>query len=104
MKRSKLWVLLTAFAMTFLLVGTALAATGASDAGVTPTEVQGNITVDGNGGNDKADCAEADAILTGNSGGSDTSDNGVTVEWTYDADTKEFGFEATGGGALVAHI
>jgi hypothetical protein len=78
--------------------------TPASDQGVTPTSVGGNITLTGEGNNDKADCDEADGIETGDSGGSDTSDNGVTVTWTYDGDSKEFGFTATGGLVTIAYV
>lgn len=118
MKRNKLWVLLTAFAMTFLVVGTVLAATGASDQGVTPTTVDGkNIGLPSEGGNDEnkdlADCAadtevwesvDAHAIKTGDTGGSETTESGVTVTWTYDSDTKEFGFSATGGLVTIAYV
>lgn len=118
MKRNNLWVLLTAFAMTFLLVGTVLAATGASNQGVTPTTVDGkNIGLPSEGGNeenkDLADCAadtevwesvDAHAIKTGNTGGSETTESGVTVTWTYDSDTKEFGFSATGGLVTIAYV
>jgi hypothetical protein len=102
MKKSKLLALLGTAVLTFGIAGTAFAATGPSDAGITPTLHDGaNITLDGNGNSDAADCDAADGIETGNTGGSDTTDNGVTVTWTYDSDTKEFGFSATGG--LVTH-
>jgi hypothetical protein len=102
MKKSKLLALLGAALLTFGAAGTALAATPASDAGIVPTTVLNeNITLDGEGGSDQADCDAADGIETGNTGGSDTTDNGVTVTWTYDGTTKEFGFSATGG--LVTH-
>ncbi|HXG25901.1 MAG TPA: hypothetical protein VNL94_03495 [Candidatus Binatia bacterium] len=104
MKRNKLWLLLTAFAMAFLVVGTVLAATPASDQGVVPTTHDGNITLEGGGNSDAADCDAADGIETGDTGGSETTDNGVTVEWTYDDTTKEFGFTATGGVVLKAYI
>jgi hypothetical protein len=104
MKRNRLWVLLTAFAMTFLVAGTVLAATGPSAQGVTPTEVSGNITLTGEGNNDAADCDAADGIETGDTGGSDTTDNGVSVSWTYDSTSKEFGFTATGGVVLKAYV
>ena len=103
MKRNKVWAALTAFAMAFLIVGTVFA-TGASDQGVTPTEVAGNITLTGEGNNASPDCDIADGIETGDTGGSDTSDNGVTVTWTYDSTTKEFGFTAEGGLVLIAYI
>jgi hypothetical protein len=102
--RSKRWISLSAVAMTFLVAGTVLAATGPSDQGVTPTEIQGNITLAGGGGNDAAECAVADGLETGNSSGSGTTESGVSVEWTYDADTKEFSFEAEGGVVLIAYI
>jgi hypothetical protein len=102
MKKSKLLALLGAAVLTFGIAGTAFAATPASDAGVVPTlHSDANITLDGNGNSDAADCDAADGIETGDTGGSDTTDNGVTVTWTYDSDTKEFGFSATGG--LVTH-
>ena len=72
--------------------------------GVVPTTVEGNITLAGGGGNDKADCDAEDGIETGNTGGSDTTDNGVTVTWTYDGTTKEFGFTATGGLVTIAYV
>jgi hypothetical protein len=100
----KLAALFGAGALVFAMAGTALAATPASDQGVVPTEHSGNITLDGNGGSDAADCAAADGIETGDSGGSDTTDNGVTVTWTYDGTTKAFGFTATGGLVTVAYV
>lgn len=96
--------LLAAGALGIALVGVALAATGPSDQGVTPTERAGNITLLGGGGNDKAECDPADGFETGNTGGSDTTDSGVTVTWTYDSGTKEFGFAATGGVVTIAYI
>ncbi len=102
--KKRLAALLGAGLMVMAMTGTALAATGPSDAGITPTEHEGNITADGNGGSDAADCAAGDVIETGNTGGSDTTDNGVTVTWTYDGTTKEFGFTATGGLVSVAYI
>ena len=101
--RKKLLSLIAAGALAMLAVGTTLA-TGASDQGVVPTEVDGNITLAGGGNNDKADCDAADGIETGNTGGSDTTDNGVTVTWTYDGTTKEFGFTATGGLVTIAYV
>jgi hypothetical protein len=102
MKKSKLLALLGAAVLSLGVFGIALAATGPSDQGVTPTLVDGaNITLDGNGNNDKADCDAADGIETGDEAGSGESDNGVSVTWTYDSGTKEFGFTATGG--VVAH-
>jgi hypothetical protein len=95
---------LVASALGFALFGTALAVTGASDQGVVPTEIAGNITLAGEGGSDGADCAAADGLETGNSGGSDTTESGVTVTWTYDSTTKEFGFTATGGVVTIAYI
>jgi hypothetical protein len=101
----RLSAVLAAGALGFLLVGTALAVTGASDQGVTPTlHDAANITLEGGGGNDAADCDAADGIETGDSGGSDTTDNGVTVVWTYDGSTKEFGFTATGGLVTIAYV
>ena len=100
--KNRLAALLGAGVLVLGMAGTALAATGPSDAGITPTLHDGaNITLDGNGNTDQADCDAADGIETGDTGGSDTTDNGVTVTWTYDAGTKEFGFSATGG--LVTH-
>lgn len=105
MKKSKLLALLGAAVLTFGVVGTAFAATPASDAGITPTTVDpGNITLDGNGNSDGADCDAADGLETGDEGGSDTTENGVTVTWTYDGDTKEFGFSATGGLVTIAYV
>src|SRR5688572_21777272 len=103
-KRKKLLALLGAGVLSLTMVGTAFAATPASDQGVVPTEHAGNITADGEGGSDAADCAAGDVIETGNTGGSDTTDNGVTVTWTYDAGTKAFGFTAEGGLVSVAYI
>lgn len=100
----KLATLLGAGVLSVAMFGTALAATGASDQGITPTEHAGNITADGNGNSDAADCAAGDVIETGNTGGSDTTDNGVTVTWTYDSETKEFGFTATGGLVTIAYV
>lgn len=101
----KLAALLGAGVLSLAMVGTALAVTPDSDQGVTPTEHAGNIQLPDAGGiGDNADCDGADAIITGNTGGSETSDNGVTVTWTYDADFKEFGFTATGGLVTIAYI
>jgi hypothetical protein len=108
MKKSKLLALLGAALLTFGAVGSAFAATPASDAGIVPTtHLDANITIDGEGNSDQADCDAADGFeyvpAEGEdpAGGSDTTDNGVTVTWTYDAETKEVGFSAEGG--LVTH-
>jgi hypothetical protein len=105
MKKSKLLALFGATVLMFGIAGTAFAATAASDAGVVPTEHSGNIGLPGEGGfgenKTAADCADADGIKTGETGGSAETDNGVTVTWTYDGDTKEVGFSAEGG--LVTH-
>jgi hypothetical protein len=101
----KLAALLAAGALGLALAGTALAVTGASDQGVTPTlHADANITIDGNGNSDAAECDAADAIETGNTSGSDTTDNGVTVTWTYDDATKAFSFTASGGLVTIAYI
>jgi hypothetical protein len=104
----KLWKKLAAVtgagALLFALFGTALAATAASDQGVVPTLHAGNITAAGEGGSDGADCDADDAIETGDSAGNGESTNGVSVAWTYDSQTKEFGFTATGGVVLIAYI
>ena len=103
--KKQLAALLAAGILGFAAFGTALAATGASDQGVTPTLHDGaNITLDGNGNSDAADCDAADGLETGDSAGSDTTDNGVTVTWTYDGGTKEFGFTATGGFVTIAYV
>jgi len=102
--KKQLTALVAAGALGIALVGVALAATPASDAGVVPTTIAGNITLAGGGGNDKADCDAKDGIETGNTGGTDTTDNGVTVTWTYDGTTKEVGFTATGGLVTIAYI
>lgn len=100
----KLAALIGAGALVFAMVGTALAATGASDQGVTPTWHDGNITADGNGQSDGADCSADDSIETLDSAGSGDSVNGVHVDWTYDATTKAFGFTATGGFVSIAYV
>ncbi|HEX7950733.1 MAG TPA: hypothetical protein VF494_10325 [Candidatus Limnocylindrales bacterium] len=103
--RTKLAALLGAGILAFGAYGlTMAAATGESDQGVTPTTIAGNITLAGGGGNDGADCAAADGLETGNSGGSGTTTNGVTVTWTFDGTTKEFGFTATGGLVTIAYV
>lgn len=113
MKKSKLLALLGAAALTFGVVGLALAVpTGDSDQGVTPTSVDNNIKLYAEGGNDQADCTnlgteeepEWDGIETGDEAGSDTSPGGVTVTWTYNSETKEFGFTATGGVVTIAYV
>lgn len=106
MKNRKLLALLGAFALTLGTVGTAFAATPASDQGVVPSFDEDNIGAPGEGGENKdiADCAAGDAIKTGNTGGSQETTNGVTVTWTYDSDTKEFGFSAEGGLVTIAYI
>jgi hypothetical protein len=100
----KLAALLGAGALVFALAGTAIAASDPSDEGVVPTTIEGNITLLGGGGNDQADCDAADGIETGNTGGSDTTENGVEVTWTWDGDTKEFGFTASGGLVTIAYV
>jgi hypothetical protein len=100
----KLAALIAAFALGLALVAPAMAATGASDQGVTPSWHDGNITADGNGQSDAADCASGDVIETADTGGEATTDNGVTVTWTYDSDTKAVGFTATGGLVTIAYI
>jgi hypothetical protein len=110
MKKSKLLALLGAAVLTFGIVGTAFAATPASDQGVVPTEHDGNITLSGNGNPDGAACDVEDGIEyvppqgEDPEGGSDTTDNGVTVTWTYDAETKEVGFTAEGGLVTIAYV
>ena len=109
MKKSKLLALLGAAALTLGVAGTALAVfPPASDQGVVPTAHDGNIGLPAEGGfgenKDQADCLDADGIKTGETGGSDTTDNGVTVTWTYDGTTKEFGFVATGGLVNIAYV
>lgn len=100
----KLAALFGVSVLSLAMVGTALAATPASDQGVTPTLHAGNITVDGNGNSDKADCDADDAIATGDGSGEGTSANGVTVTWTYDGATKEFSFVASGGLVSIAYV
>ena len=106
MKKSKLLALLGAAVLTFGIAGTAFA-TAASDQGVVPTTVDpGQIGAPGEGGEGKdiADCSADDAIKTGDTGGSSETANGVTVTWTYDSDTKEFGFSAEGGLVSIAYV
>ncbi|MBI2781954.1 MAG: hypothetical protein HYX55_09195 [Chloroflexi bacterium] len=101
----KLAALFGAGALVFAMAGTVLAATPASDQGVVPTTVDpGNITLDGKGNNDSANCAVADGLETGDSAGSDDTDNGVHVAWTYDGTSKAFGFTATGGLVTIAYV
>ena len=100
----KLAALLGAGVLSLAMVGTALAAGHLSDQGVAPVLHEGNITVDGQGGSDAADCDPADAIATGDGSGEGTSANGVTVAWTYDDETKEFSFVASGGLVSIAYI
>jgi hypothetical protein len=100
----KLAAMLGAGVLSLTMVGTALAVTPASDQGVVPVEHAGNITIDGNGGSTAADCDAADAIATGDGSGEGTSDNGVTVTWTYDGTTKEFSFVASGGLVSAAYV
>src|SRR4051812_48213521 len=95
--RNKLAALLGAGILVVGAYGMAFAATGASDQGITPVLHDGaNITADGNGNSDGADCDTADAVETGDSSGEGTSDNGVTVTWTYDSGTKAFSFTSDG--------
>jgi hypothetical protein len=101
--RSKLAALLGAGILVVGAYGMAFAATGPSDRGVTPVEHSGNITADGNGGSDKADCDKADAVEGGKTSGQETSGNGVTVTWTYDSTTKAFSFTSD-GLVLIAYI
>ena len=103
--RTKLAALLGAGVLAFGVYGLTMAATGASDQGVVPVLHDGaNITLDGNGESDAADCAAADGLETGDTSGSGTTDNGVTVDWTYDAGTKAFSFTADGGLVTIAYI
>jgi hypothetical protein len=108
MKKSKLLALLGAAVLTFGVVGTAFAATPASDQDVVPTEHAGNIGLPAEGGfgdtKTAADCDDADGIKTGDGAGSDMTDNGVTVTWTYDGETKEVGFTAEGGLVTIAYV
>jgi hypothetical protein len=101
----KLTALLGAGALVFAMAGTALAATGASDQGITPSWHDGNIGIGtATPGKDSADCVAADGLETGNASGNGTTANGVTVTWTYDGTTKEFGFTATGGLVWIAYV
>jgi hypothetical protein len=93
--RNKLAALLAAGFLVIGAYGTAFAATGASDQGVTPTEHSGNITNSGTFA--QTACAADDAIDTGTGdSGSETSVNGVTVTWTYDSGTKALSFTSDG--------
>ena len=103
--RSKLAALLGAGLLSAAAISAAFAATGPSDQGVTPVlHDSANITADGNGNSDGADCATDDAIETGDSSGEGTSVNGVTVTWTYDGTTKAFSFTASGGLVTIAYV
>jgi hypothetical protein len=104
----KLAALFGAGVLALAFFGTALAATGASNQGVTPT-LGANINIglppEKPGPNkDIADCSADDGIVTGDSAGSDTTTNGVTVTWTYDGTTKAVGFTATGGVVTIAYV
>jgi hypothetical protein len=103
-KRSKLAALLGAGLLTFGVAGLVLASTPASDpGGVVPTFHDGNISEEGHGHTDGADCAGADAV------GSNTADvlttaNGVEVTVTYDSDTKAVTFSADGGLVTIFYV
>jgi hypothetical protein len=103
--RTKLGALLAAGLLTFgITASLALAATGASDQGVTPVlHDDANITIDGGGQTDKADCLAADGVEL-DAAGQATTDNGVTVTMTYDSDSGAVGFTATGGVVTIAYI
>jgi hypothetical protein len=103
--RTKLGALLAAGLLTFGITATlALAATGPSDQGVTPVlHDDANITIDGGGQTDKANCDAADAVQL-DAAGSATTTNGVTVTMTYDSDSGAVGFTATGGVVTIAYI
>jgi hypothetical protein len=107
----KVAVLMGTATLVFAMFGIALAATGASDQGVTPTLHDGaNITTDGGGNTDAADCDAADVVSTGDqagdtdASGSVESTNGVTVNWTYDSDSKAVSFTVDGGLVTIAYI
>jgi hypothetical protein len=102
-KGTKLAALFGAAALMLGIAGTALAATAASDDGVTPTWHAGNITVDGKGKPASADCDAADAAEF-DAAGDATTTNGVTVHMSYDSDTKAVGFTADGGVVLIAYV
>lgn len=103
----KLAALMGAGLLVFAMAGTALAATPASTQGVVPSFDGDNIQLkddQSNENQDYADCLEVDGIETGNAGGQDTTDNGVTVTWTYNGTTKVFGFTASGGVVSHAYV
>ena len=101
----KLAALVGAGALVLAVSGTAVAHLGASTQGITPTLGASTNIGFGQGANtDNPACVEADGVVTGNTGGTGTSDNGVTVTWTYDSEEKEVAFTATGGLVTYAYI
>lgn len=96
--------------LLFALFGAALAHAGPSDQGISPVTTEGNITVEGGGGNDQVDCDAADAVFfdvgdfDSEGEASGTSDDGVTVDATYDDSTKEVSFTVDGGVVLIAYV
>jgi hypothetical protein len=98
--------------LLFALFGTVLAThPTVSDRGITQVvTLNQNITTDGEGGSDKAACDEDDSISINVAGfdaegeASATTVNGVTVNVTYDATTKEVSFTTEDGVVLIAYV
>lgn len=106
--RTRLAALLGAGILALGAFGMALAADGASDAGVVPTTHDGNITNSGEFAQDY--CNANDAVdMPGNGDTADvdseaTTFNGVTVHMLVDNDTKEVSFTAEDGLVTAAFI
>jgi hypothetical protein len=103
MKR-RIAALLGAAALLFAVSGVALAATPASDDGITPVFHSGQIQDPGTGSDhDKADCSTDDFVDL-SATGSATTGNGVTVDVTVNGTTNAVSFTATGGLVTIAYI
>jgi hypothetical protein len=108
--RSKTAALLGAGLLSFALFGIAAAsAPGATEQGVSPVaHLAANITVDGNGKSDKADCAAGDAIEI-DATGEGTTTNGVTVHLVNEngeggEQNNEQDFTVDNGVVTIAYI
>ena len=100
----RLAALLGATLLLFALFGTTLAThPTASDAGVTPSLHDGNIGLDSGPNKTEAACDDDDAVVTTDVSGEGTSENGVTVTWTYDSETKALSFTSD-GLVLIAYV
>jgi len=98
MNKKKLLALLASGALVFGMAGMVSAAS------VDPILHDGNITVDGNGGSDAADCDPDDAVQITPPDTEGTTANGATVHVTYHGGDNGFDFTVENGLVTIAYV